>query len=201
MEMLVSIPFLIFLPMIMSFLILSPFFTNNEIVIRRFTKGFCLFEFAYAIFMLMFFNPSNPFVSQINLFGLDWIQSIGVKFLFQVNGINMIFILLTTFIFLLATIASKTHIRKNHKFYYGMILLLMSAILGIFTANDMFVFFMFWELELIPAYFLIGGNWSNNEENEKAKKSAVKFVLFTFLGSMVMLVGILFLCLLQSPCH
>lgn len=76
-----------------------------------------------------------------------------------------------------------------------MLLLLMASILGIFTASDMFVFFLFWELELIPAYFLIGGKWREEDEAhaENAKKSAVKYVLFTFLGSMVMLLGILLL--------
>ena len=77
-----------------------------------------------------------------------------------------------------------------------MLFLLMSAILGIFTANDMFVFFLFWELELIPAYFLIGSKWKN-EINEtiltEKRKSAIKFVLFTFAGSMFMLLGILLL--------
>ena len=74
-------------------------------------------------------------------------------------------------------------------------MLLMSAILGIFTAGDMFVFFLFWELELIPAYFLIGGGWKNETDDElkRAQSSAIKFVLFTFLGSMVMLLGILLL--------
>lgn len=73
----------------------------------------------------------------------------------------------------------------------------MSAILGIFTAGDMFVFFLFWELELIPAYFLIGGGWKNETDDElkRAQSSAIKFVLFTFLGSMVMLLGIL-LCII-----
>ena len=79
-----------------------------------------------------------------------------------------------------------------------MLLLLMSAILGIFTASDMFVFFMFWELELIPAYFLIGGNFSQDTPQE-AKKSAIKFVLFTFLGSMFILLGILLY--IQYPYH
>ena len=69
-----------------------------------------------------------------------------------------------------------------------MLLLLMSAILGIFTAGDMFLFFLFWELEMVPAYFLIAFG-----DNENAKASAMKFVLFTFLGSMVMLLGILLL--------
>ena len=107
----------------------------------------------------------------------------------------MILTLLTSFVFLLASFASKFNIRTNHKFYYSMLMLLMSAILGIFTAGDMFVFFLFWELELIPAYFLIGGGWKNETDDElkRAQNSAIKFVLFTFLGSMVMLLGILLL--------
>lgn len=187
-----SIPLLIFLPMLASLILMSPFFTKNEIIVRRFTKGFCTFHFIYTLLMLVFFNSANPYVDKLSFFGLDWIQSIGVTFSFKLDGIGMILTVLTSFIFLIASISSKLHIRKNHKFYYSMLLLLMSSILGIFTASDMFVFFMFWELELIPAYFLIGGDFSV-EQNLDTKKSAVKFVLFTFLGSMIMLLGMLLL--------
>ena len=145
--------------------------------------------------MLACFDAANPYVSEIHFFGLDWVQSIGVKFIFQIDAVSMILTVLTSFVFLLASFASKLNIRRSHKFYYSMLLLLMASILGIFTASDMFVFFLFWELELIPAYFLIGGNWreENEEHNENAKKSAVKYVLFTFFGSMFMLLGILLL--------
>ena len=192
MEMFLSIPFLVFLPLAASLLIMSPLFTSNEISIRRFAKGVCGFHFLYMILMLVFFNSANPYESQIHFFGLDWIQSMGVKILFRLDGISLILTVLTSFVFLIASIASKLNIRRNHKFYYSMLLLLMSAILGIFTSSDMFMFFMFWELELIPAYFLIGGNWGVGY-SETHKKSAVKFVLFTFLGSMFMLLGILLL--------
>ena len=138
------------------------------------------------------FDSANPYTNQIHFFGLDWIQSLGIKFTFKVDIVGMILATLTSFVFLLASISSKMNIRKNHKLYYSMFLLLMSAILGIFTADDMFIFFLFWELELIPAYFLIGGNYSL-ESNEEAKKSAIKFVLFTFVGSIFMLLGILLL--------
>ena len=188
MEIFLSIPFLIFMPLVISLLIMSPLFTRNEIVIRRFVKGVCVFHFLYAILMLACFDPANPYVSEIHFFGLDWIQSLGVKFVFKIDAISMILTVLTSFVFLLASIASKLNIRKNHKFYYSMLLLLMSAILGIFTAGDMFLFFLFWELEMVPAYFLIAFG-----DNENAKASAMKFVLFTFLGSMVMLLGILLL--------
>ena len=145
--------------------------------------------------MLACFDSANPYASEIHFFGLDWVQSIGVKFAFQIDSVSMILTVLTSFVFLLAAFASKLNIRKSHKFYYSMLLLLMASILGIFTASDMFVFFLFWELELIPAYFLIGGKWREEDETqlENAKKSAVKYVLFTFLGSMIMLLGILLL--------
>ncbi|MCQ2739635.1 MAG: NADH-quinone oxidoreductase subunit M [bacterium] len=192
MEMLISIPILILIPMLASFLIMSPMFTNNEISVRRFTKSICSIHLLYSVLLLIMFNPEHPYISKISFFGFDWIESLGVQFIFKLDSISMILTLLTSFIFLLAAISSKIHIRKNPKFYYSMLLLLMSAVLGIFTANDMFVFFMFWELEIVPAYFLIGGNFSL-EWTSEAKKSAVKFVLFTFFGSMIMLLGILLL--------
>ena len=192
MDRLISIPILIFLPMLMSFLIISPLFTNNNVLIRRFTKTFCSIHFLYVIFAFALFDSSNPYLSQIHFFGLDWIQSLGIQFSFKIDSIRLILVTLTSFVFLLASISSKVCIRKNSKFYYSMLLLLMSAILGIFTADDMFVFFLFWELELIPAYFLIGGDFTV-DYSEENKKSAIKFVLFTFLGSMFMLLGILLL--------
>lgn len=192
MNIFLSIPFLIFMPLVVSMFLISPLFTRNEIVVRRFSKSVFGFHFLYTILMLIFFDPANPYVNQIHFFGLDWIQSIGVKFIFKLDNISMILTALTSFVILLASFASKFNIRTNHKFYYSMLMLLMSAILGIFTAGDMFVFFLFWELELIPAYFLIGGKWGVNE-NPMAQSSAIKFVLFTFLGSMVMLLGILLL--------
>lgn len=195
MNIFLSIPFLIFMPLVVSLFVISPLFTKNEIVVRRFTKGVCLFHFLYSILMLACFDSANPYTSEIHFLGLDWVQSIGVKFAFQIDSISMILTVLTSFVFLLAAFASKLNIRKSHKFYYSMLLLLMASILGIFTASDMFVFFLFWELELIPAYFLIGGKWREEDETqlENAKKSAVKYVLFTFLGSMIMLLGILLL--------
>ena len=192
MDIFLSIPFLIFMPLVVSMFLISPLFTRNEIVVRRFSKSVFGFHFLYTILMLIFFDPANPYVNQIHFFGLDWIQSIGVKFIFKLDNISMILTALTSFVFLLASFASKFNIRTNHKFYYSLLMLLMSAILGIFTAGDMFVFFLFWELELIPAYFLIGGKWGVNE-NPMAQSSAIKFVLCTFLGSMVMLLGILLL--------
>ena len=198
-----SIPILLFIPFIISILLMSPMFTSNEVVVRRFTKSVCVFHFVYTLLMLFFFNPENPYFTEIHFFGMDWVQTLGIKFILKTDTISMILCTLTSFVFLMASMSSKFNIRKNHKFYYSMLLLLEFATLGIFTSGDMFLFFLFWELEMFPAYFLIGGDWgkcslSANESfeldnREDAKKSATKFILFTFFGSMFLLLGILLL--------
>lgn len=186
-----SLLILIFSPLIFGTLLFSPFFKNNEVKIRRFSKGFASVHFLYTLMFLAFFNPDNSGISyykELRPFGMGWIDSMGFKFAFGIDGIALLMVVLTSFIVLLALIASKSNIRERHKFYYSMIFLLQTAILGVFCARDMFLFFVFWELELIPMYFLIG-QWGD----KKAKASAMKFVLYTFLGSLFMLLGMLIL--------
>lgn len=186
-----SILLLIFSPLIFATLLYSPFFKNNEVRIRRFSKGFASLHFLYAIMFLIFFNPLDKGISyykEVMPFGMGWVDSLGFKFAFGLDGIALLMVILTSFIVLLALIASKSNIRERHKFYYSLIFLLQTAILGVFCARDMFLFFMFWELELIPMYFLIG-QWGD----AKAKSSAMKFVLYTFLGSLFTLLGMLLL--------
>ena len=119
MNILLSIPILVFLPMIISLLIMSPLFTSNEVLIRRFTKSFCSLHFIYVLLLLALFNPSNPYFIDIHFLGMDWIQSLGIKFSLKLDNISMILAVLTSFIFLIASISSKFNIRKNHKFYYS----------------------------------------------------------------------------------
>lgn len=187
----ISIIALIFSPLVFAGVLYSSFFKNNEVRIRRFSKGFASLHFLYSILFLVFFNPADDkisFYKELLPFGTGWVDSLGLKFAFGLDGISLLLVILTSFIVLLALIASKSNIRERHKFYYSMVFLLQTAILGVFCARDMFLFFMFWELELIPMYFLIG-QWGD----VKAKASAMKFVLFTFFGSMFMLLGILLL--------
>jgi NADH:ubiquinone oxidoreductase subunit 4 (subunit M) len=106
MEQLISIPLIIFLPMLISLLTMSPLFTNNSIATRRFTKTFCVLHFLYTILVFLFFDPTNPYTSQIHFFGLDWIQALGIKFSFKIDAIRMILVILTSFVFLMASIAT-----------------------------------------------------------------------------------------------
>lgn len=186
-----SLPVLIFLPLLAAIILYLPFFQNNEVRIRRFSKGFASLHFVYTLLFLLFFNPLNSDISyykEITFFGASWIRPLGLKMAFGLDGISLLMVILTSFVFLLAFIASKSNIRGKHKFYYSLVFLLQTAVLGVFCARDMFLFFLFWELELIPMYFLIG-QWGD----AKAKASAMKFVLYTFLGSLFMLLGILLL--------
>lgn len=186
-----SLLVLIFSPLVVSALLFTSFFKNNEVKIRRFSKVFASLHCLYSVLFLAFFNPLNDGISyykEVTFFGSSWIEPLGLKFAFGLDGISLLMVILTSFIVLLALIASKSNIRAKHKFYYSLIFLLQTAILGVFCARDMFLFFLFWELELIPMYFLIG-QWGD----KKAKSSAMKFVLYTFCGSMFMLLGMLLL--------
>ncbi len=184
-----SIVALIFSPLFAFALILSPLFPSDDMKIRRFAKGFASGHFLYTLLFLMFYNPlstSFSYSKEITVFGSHWLEPLGISATFAVDGLSLIFVTLTSFIVMLALVASKHTITTKHKLYYSMIFLLQTAILGVFCARDMFLFFMFWELELIPMYFLIS-QWGT----DNAKKSAMKFVLYTFFGSIFLLFGML----------
>ena len=185
-----SLILLVFLPVIGAIIIFGPWFPQNEVKIRRFAKGWSGLVFIYSLFFITFFNPSQTGFQFENILklpgGKDWIAPLGIKFAFGVDGISITLIILTTFLVLISLIASKYSITKRHKLYYSMIFILETAILGVFAAKDLFLFFLFWEIELIPMYFLIS-IWGTGRK----EYSAMKFILYTFAGSIFMLASIL----------
>ena len=183
-----SLNLLIFSPLIIPVLFLLPIFRDDEVIIRRIAKSFAGLHFIYAILFWVFYNPELSYFDELFIFGQSGIQSLGIRSAFSLDGLSLILIELTSFLVLIAAIASKTCIRKRHKLYYSLLFLLETAVLGVFLSADMFMFFFFWELELIPVYFLISLWGSGNSQ-----KSAMKFLLYTFFGSLFLLVGILLL--------
>src|SRR5574344_673850 len=186
-----SILFLIFSPILAGVLLYTRPFKHNPVLIRRFSKTFGSLHFLYTLCFLAFFNLNFDGISyykELKFFGESWAAPLGLKFAFGMDGLSLLMVVLTTFIVLMALISSKNIIKVKTKFYYSMVFLLETAMLGVFCARDMFLFFMFWELELIPMYFLIG-QWGD----KNSKGSAMKFVLYTFGGSLFMLLGILLL--------
>ncbi len=116
----------------------------------------------------------------------SWIPSIGVQYIFGVDGISILFVLLTTLLGLISVASSWSAITVRVKEYYIFMLLLQTGMLGVFMALDFFLFYVFWEVMLVPMYFLIG-IWGGGNK----LYAAIKFFLYTLFGSVLMLLGIL----------
>jgi NADH-quinone oxidoreductase subunit M len=126
---------------------------------------------------------------------VDWVAlpSVGVSYFVGADGLNLPMILLTSLLTLMAVLASWT-IDLRPKAYFLLLLLLETGVTGVFSAMDFFLFFLFWEVELIPMYLLIG-IWGG----PRREYAAIKFVIYTLAGSALMLVGILALYFYASP--
>lgn len=122
-----------------------------------------------------------------NLFNLDWIPSFGIQYIMGIDGISFPLVVLTAFLFVLSMGASWP-INKHVKAYCILFLLLETGVLGCFLALDFFLFYVFWEVMLLPMYFLIG-IWGG----PRREYAAIKFFLYTLLGSVGMLIAILML--------
>src|SRR6516165_6646092 len=116
----------------------------------------------------------------------DWIPSIGAKYSLGVDGISMLLVMLTTLLGMLAITSSWGAIQQRTKEYYILMLLLQTGMIGVFVSLDFFLFYVFWEVMLVPMYFLIGV-WGS----DRRLYAAIKFFLYTLAGSVVMLLAIL----------
>lgn len=119
---------------------------------------------------------------------LPWVQSLGIQYHLGVDGISLLLILLTTVLTVLCILSSWNSITTGVKGYFMSMLILESGMIGVFCALDLFLFYVFWELMLVPMYFIIGV-WGG----PRRVYAAIKFVLFTMCGSLLMLVAIIYL--------
>src|SRR5882672_7706333 len=122
-----------------------------------------------------------------------WIGSIGAHYHIGVDGISLWLVLLTTLLMPIAILSSWTAIQKRQLSYYMFLLLLLSAMIGVFVSLDLLLFYLFFEASLIPMFFLIG-IWGG----ERRIYAAIKFFIYTSVGSLLMLVGILALYFIQQ---
>ncbi len=119
---------------------------------------------------------------------MDWISSLGIQYHLAMDGIALTLVLLTTFLSMIAVISSYTAIEKRYKEYMILLLLLQIGMTGVFTSMDLFLFYIFWEVILIPMYLLIG-IWGGKER----VYASIKFFLYTLAGSTMMLIAIIYL--------
>ncbi len=130
------------------------------------------------------FDPNGPLYQ----FGerYEWIPSIGVEYNLGIDGMALLLILMTTLLGFISILSSWNAITDRLKQYYAFLLFLQTGMLGVFVARDFFLFYVFWEVMLVPMYFLIG-IWGG----ERRLYAAIKFFLYTLVGSVLMLLGIL----------
>ena len=172
-----------YLPLLGAFLILAlP--KESKGGIRWSALAFTLASFAASLWLPAHFDASTPEMQFVEAF--SWIPTIGVTYLFGLDGISLWLVMLTTFLSVIAVICSWESITMRLKEYYIFLLLLETGMLGVFFSLDFFLFYVFWEVMLVPMYFLIG-IWGS----ERRLYSAIKFFLYTLFGSVIMLLGIL----------
>lgn len=136
---------------------------------------------------IYFLNPSSL------QFNATWLKLLGSNFSFKLDGMSKMLCLLTAVSFLIIFIAINKNEYKNSKSFYALMLLMQAGFMGVFTATDALLFYFFWELALIPAYFLCS-MWGG----EKRIQVTFKFFVYTFAGSLIMLCGIIYLYF-QTP--
>src|SRR5499427_6795328 len=174
---------ILFLPLVGAFLVLLvP--KQNEDAIRWIANVTAFAGFVVSAPLWFWYNPQNAdfqFVERA-----QWIPSIGAEYFLGVDGLSTLLILLTTMMGFIAVLSSWTAITERVKEYYIFLLVLQTGMLGAFMSLDFLLFFLFWEVMLVPMYFLIGIWGSANR-----LYSAIKFFLYTLVGSVVMLLGIL----------
>jgi NADH-quinone oxidoreductase subunit M len=172
---------IVFLPLVGS-IVIGFMKADQEKAIKWVAVGFSAAALALAIFAITQFNPSGGVQMAEKI---SWSKTIGASYYLGVDGISMPMFFLASLLSLIAVIASW-NINQKVKGYFALILLLEVGMLGVFLALDYILFYIFWELVLLPMYFLIG-IWGG----EKREYAAIKFFIFTLAGSVIMLLAIL----------
>ena len=149
--------------------------------------GASLVELAISVPLWWVFEPSAGMQFIVNQ---PWIRPWGINYTVGVDGISLFMVLLTTFLMPLSILGSWSYITKREGGFYALMLVLTTGMIGVFVALDLFLFYVMWEVMLIPMYFIIGV-WGG----ENRLYAAIKFFIYTFLGSLLMLVAIIVLYL------
>src|SRR5256884_749812 len=147
--------------------------------------GASLAEFAISVPLWWTFQPAAGMQFVLDL---PWIPFWGIRYTVGVDGISLFMVLLTTFLVPLSVLGSYTYIATRERGFYALMLVLTSGMIGVFVSLDLFLFYVMWEVRLIPMYFIIGV-WGG----ERRLYAAIKFFIYTFFGSLLMLVAILVL--------
>src|SRR6476660_4275913 len=175
--------FVTWLPALGAIIILAVMKKDQSSLIKRFATAWFALDFIASLFLL---NYRRDIGGLQFLEDHEWIPVIGARCQMGVDGVAVLLIVLTTLLGVIAALSSWEYIQKREKEYYVLLLLLQTAVIGVFASVDMFLFYLFFEVSLVPMYFLIG-IWGG----ENRLYAAIKFFLYTLVGSVVMLLGVL----------
>ncbi len=175
---------LLFFPLVGAMLL---WLLDDEDLIKNAAVGISALELILAGIVLLRFVPGSAAMQFAER--IAWIPALGINYHLAVDGISVLFVGLTAFLTILIVLYSWDTVRHQAKAYFMALLAFETTVMGIFVAIDLILFFVFWELMLIPSYFLIK-LWGTGVERHYA---ALKYVLYTLLGSVFMLVGFVLL--------
>jgi NADH-quinone oxidoreductase subunit M len=177
--------FVLFLPLLgVGLLLLSP--ADNHDFTRRITLTVMIVQFALAAWLYARFDSQAAGLQFETR--LPWIADWGVSYQIGLDGYNILLVMLTAFLGPLVVASAFSAITKDVKLFYAMVFLIQFAMMGTFLAQDLFLFYVFWETMLIPMFLLIG-IWGGN----RRIYATIKFFLYTAFGSILMLAAVIYL--------
>jgi len=163
----------------------------NARTIKHLALGFSVIEFILSLGLLFRFDNSTAQLQMVEKY--QWIERFGINYFFGIDGISLWLVLLTTFLTPIVLLGAWNSIDKKVKGFLISIFVLQTAMIGTFLAMDAIFFYAFWELSLVPMYFLIG-IWGG----QRRIYATIKFFIYTMLGSVLMLVAIIYLMFLTQ---
>lgn len=173
---------LIVFPLLVSFLLFLTKGSSGKTIALAAT----IIEFIFGVSAYLVFkhNPDSALLS----YNCMWVEALNIHFAIEINALSLLMVLLTTFLLPLIILSSFNNSDNHPSNFYALILMMQMALIGVFAANDGFLFYVFWELALIPIYFICllwGGN----------NRGAItfKFFVYTLIGSLFMLIGLIYL--------
>ena len=182
-----KIPYLLsvitWLPALGAIVVLFLFNKSQTGAIKRFATYWLLLDFVASLALVGYDRNLGGFQF---LEDAQWIPVIGARYQMGVDGVAVLLVLLTTLLGWIAALSSWEYIEKREKEYYVLLMLLQTSVLGVFCAADLFLFFLFFEVSLVPMYFLIG-IWGGPDR----LYAAIKFFLYTLAGSVGLLLGLI----------
>ncbi len=173
-----------FLPLMGAIILIFLIPKEKEALVKWLANIIAFADMLISFYMIPYFDSSTLSMQFVERH--KWIPQLGIEYFVGVDGISYLLVLLTTILGSIAILSSWSAITTRIKEYYIFMLILQTGMIGVFVALDFVLFYIFWEVMLVPMYFLIGV-WGG----PRKLYAAIKFFLYTFLGSVLMLLGIL----------